>query len=340
MGLLLDVIAGKKVSHTPVWLMRQAGRYMPEYMAIRAKHGFLDMCYKPEVACEITMQPINALDTDAAILFNDILPILQPLGFDLEFIKGRGPVVNDPFLGNQDVARLRDFDPRKEMAFVPEAVSMIRKELPIDKDLIGFAGAPFTVASYAIEGGSSKNFSKIKTMMYQQPEAYHALMSKLTEATKLYLKMQLDAGAQMVQLFDSWGGILSEADYRKYAHGYSQDIISYLKKETGKPVIHFVKGAYGYFETVADSKADVLGVDWTVSLSKAAAACGNSKVLQGNLDPISLLAPQDVLAEKIDQVLAEAKGIKGHIFNLGHGIIPETPVENVKFLVDRVHASK
>ena len=241
MGLLLDVIAGKSVPHSPIWLMRQAGRYMPEYMAVRAKHGFLDMCYKPEVACEITMQPINALDTDAAILFNDILPILQPLGFDLEFIKGKGPVVNDPFLGDDEIGRLKDVDPYTQMGFVADAVSMIRKELPTEKDLIGFAGAPFTVASYAIEGGASKNYSKIKTMMYRQPKAYHALMTKLTEATKLYLKMQLEAGAQMVQLFDSWGGILDEADYRKYAHPYSQDIISYLKKETNKPVIHFVK---------------------------------------------------------------------------------------------------
>ena len=337
MGLLLDVIQGKEVPHTPVWLMRQAGRYMPEYRELRSKRTFLEMCYDPKVACEITMQPINAFDLDAAILFNDILPILEPLGFDLEFAKGEGPLIHNPFRSSADISRLQTFDVKEKLGFAGDAVSLIRKELPKEKDLIGFAGAPFTVASYAIEGSSSKNYSLIKGLAYTDPKAYHALLSAITESTKQYLKMQCDAGADMVQLFDSWGGILDPQDYMKFAHPYSQEIISYIKKETGKPVIHFVKGAYGYFEQVADSEADVLGVDWTVSLKKASEACGHSKVLQGNLDPISLLGSQDILEEKIARIVEDAKGTKGHIFNLGHGIIPQTPMENVRYAVDAIH---
>ena len=213
---------------------------------------------------------------------------------------------------------------------------MIRGKLSKDKDLIGFAGAPFTMASYAIEGGGSKSYEHIKTLMFREPETFHKLMRLITDVTKVYLKMQLDAGAQMVQIFDSWGGVLSRADYLKFAHPYSCEIISWLKKEASKPVIHFVKGAGAWFDAAANSEADVCGVDWTLDLDLAAKMCGNSKVLQGNLDPITLFAPQDILDEKIQLILAQAKGLKGHIFNLGHGIVPKTPVENVKFVVDRV----
>jgi len=340
MGLLVDVIEGEKVPYTPVWLMRQAGRYMPEYMELRSRHSFLDSCYKPEVACEITMQPIEALDVDAAILFSDILPPLVPMGFDLEYVKGTGPVIHNPLRGEEGLNDL-NFDPdMKFFEYISEAVSLIRRTLPDEKDLIGFAGAPFTMASYAIEGGGSKNYSKIKGLMYREPQTFAKLMQLITDVTKVYLKLQLDAGAQMVQIFDSWGGVLSRHDYKKYAHPYTCEIIDYLKKETSKPVIHFVKGAGTWFDLASDSKADVCGVDWTLDLNIAKDLCGNKKVLQGNLDPISLLAPQDLLDEKIDLVLEQAKGLKGHIFNLGHGIIPETPVENVKFLVKKVQGVK
>ncbi|MCM8525450.1 MAG: uroporphyrinogen decarboxylase [Lentisphaeraceae bacterium] len=340
MGLLLDVIEGKKVPYTPVWLMRQAGRYMPEYRAVRSQNSFLDMCYKAEVACEVTMQPIDILDVDAAILFSDILPPLIPMGFDLEYIKGTGPVIHNPLRGEEGLKDLNFSPDMKFFGYIAEAVSMIRGKLPQSKDLIGFAGAPFTMASYAIEGGGSKNYSKIKGLMYREPQTYAKLMQLITDVTKIYLKMQLDAGAQMVQIFDSWGGALSRQDYKKYAHPYTCEIISWLKKETAKPVIHFVKGAGTWFNAAADSEADVCGVDWTLDLNIAKELCGNKKVLQGNLDPIALLAPQDVLDEKIDLVLEQAKGLKGHIFNLGHGIIPETPVENVKFLVKKVQGIK
>lgn len=340
MGLLVDVIEGKEVPYTPVWLMRQAGRYMPEYRAVRSQHSFLDMCYKAEVSCEVTMQPIDILGVDAAILFSDILPPLIPMGFDLEYIPGTGPVIHNPFRGAADLARL-NFNPNlKFFGYIEEAVSMIRARLPQDKDLIGFAGAPFTMASYAIEGGGSKSYQHIKTLMYREPEAYGKLMQLITNVTKAYLKKQLDAGAQMVQLFDSWGGALSRADYLKYAHPYTQEIITWLKKETAKPVIHFVKGAGSWFDAASDSAADVCGVDWTLDLDLAIKASGNKKILQGNLDPIALFAPQDVLEEKIHTVLDQAAGAKGHIFNLGHGIIPGTPVENVKFLVETVQSRK
>lgn len=340
MGLLLDVIEGKKVPYTPVWLMRQAGRYMAEYREVRSQNSFLDMCYKAEVACEVTMQPIDILDVDAAILFSDILPPLVPMGFDLEYIKGTGPVIHNPLRSAEGLKDM-NFEPdMKFFQYIADAVSLIRSTLPKEKDLIGFAGAPFTMASYAIEGGGSKNYSKIKGLMYQQPETFKKLMELITKVTKIYLKMQLDAGAQMVQIFDSWGGVLSRHDYKKFAHPYTCEIISFLKKETSKPVIHFVKGAGTWFDAASDSQADVCGVDWTLDLNIAKELCGNKKVLQGNLDPIALLAPQDVLEEKIDLVLEQAKGLKGHIFNLGHGIIPETPVENVKFLVKKVQSVK
>jgi uroporphyrinogen decarboxylase len=337
MGLLLDVIQGKEVPHTPIWLMRQAGRYMPEYREVRSKNTFLDMCYKPEVACEVTMQPIDILDVDAAILFSDILPPLVPMGFDLEYVESKGPVIHNPLRTESDLNRLNFKPDLKSLSYIEEAVSMIRSKLPKNKDLIGFAGAPFTMASYAIEGAGSKNYQHIKTLIYREPQTYHKLMGLITDVTKVYLKMQLDAGAQMVQLFDSWGGVLSRADYTKFAHPYSCEIISWLKKETSKPVIHFVKGAGAWFDAAANSEADVCGVDWTLDISEAAKLCGNNKVLQGNLDPIALFAPQDVLEEKIKSILEQAKKVKGHIFNLGHGIIPQTPVENVKFTVQKVH---
>ena len=340
MGLLLDVIEGKDVPYTPVWLMRQAGRYMAEYRAVRSQNTFLDMCYKAEVACEVTMQPIDILGVDAAILFSDILPPLVPMGLDLEYIPGTGPVIHNPIRQASDLDALNFKPDMNFFGYIEEAVSMIRGKLPKDKDLIGFAGAPFTMASYAIEGGGSKSYQHIKTLMFREPEAYGRLMQLITDVTKIYLKKQLDAGAQMVQLFDSWGGVLSRADYKKYAHPYTKEIISWLKKETSKPIIHFVKGAGSWFDAAADSEADVCGVDWTLDLDKAIELCGNKKVLQGNLDPISLFAPQDVLEEKIHMVLDQAKCAKGHIFNLGHGIIPQTPVDNVKFLVETVQARK
>ena len=340
MGLLVDAALGKKVERSPIWLMRQAGRYMPEYRAIRKNHNFLEMCMKPEVATEVTMQPIDILDVDAAILFSDILTPLIPMGFDLKFYEGKGPVIHNPVETAADVENVIIPDVTKGSDYVYEALSMIRKKLPTEKDLIGFAGAPFTVASYAIEGGSSRNYLKIKQFMYTQSEAYHKLMMKISEMTCHYLLEQYRAGAQVAQIFDSWGGVLSREDYLKYSHPYTERIIKFLKKETnGKPVVLFVKGANAYFADIATSDADVLGCDWTLPLDKATELCGGSKVLQGNLDPAALFADQDTLKEKLDLIIAQSKSAKGHIFNLGHGIVPKTPVENVKFVVDYVRAN-
>ena len=333
MGLLLETIAGEKTKHTPVWFMRQAGRYMPEYRAVRSKYSFLQMCYTPEIACQITLQPIEAFDTDAAILFSDILPPLVPMGFELEFRENVGPLIHNPITCLKDVKKLSQFDCFSELSFVGQALKLVRQKLDSKKDLIGFSAAPFTLASYAIEGGSSKNFSKIKALMYKDPITYHTLLEKITQMTQQYLLMQLEAGADIVQIFDSWGGILSRYDYLNYAHKYSVQIINFLKSKTAKPIIHFVKGSAGYFEEIAQSKADVLGVDWTLDLDKANTLCRRKKALQGNLDPLVLLGSQKVIAQQIDIIKKQTYNIR-HIFNLGHGIIPQTPVENVKFAID------
>lgn len=337
MGLLVDTALKGAQKRPPIWLMRQAGRYMPEYRAVRKNYNFIEMCHKSEVACEVTMQPIDILDVDAAILFCDILTPLMPMGFDLDFCEGVGPVISNPVRDLAAVENVIVPDAKKVYEYVYEALSMIRKRLTPSKDLIGFAGAPFTTASYAIEGGSSKQYLEIKKMMLLQPKAFKLLMEKIAEMTAQYLMHQIRAGADAVQLFDSWGGVLSREDYLEFSHPYSKYIIETVKKQFPRtPFIHFVKGANGYFEQLMDSKADVLGCDWTMPMDTAAAITKGQRVLQGNLDPVSLFSSPDVLAKKVDAALAEGKAAKGHIFNLGHGIQPKTPVENVKFVVDRV----
>ena len=336
MGYLLDQAFGRPTPYTPVWLMRQAGRYMPEYRKVREKHTFLDMCYKAEVACEVTMQPIDAFGLDAAILFNDILPPLVPMGLDLEFQEKKGPVIHNPIRLPEDVNRIKICNAKKDFDYAYEAVSMIRKRLDTRKDLIGFAGAPFTLASYCIEGGSSKEYRHIKKFMWQHPEAFHELMKMLTVVTREYLQQQVRAGADLVQLFDSWGGVLSREDYIRFAKPYNDEIVRYLKTETKAAVILFVKGADGYFDVVADCQADVMGCGWQLPLDTAARLCGNSKTLQGNFDPAALFAPKEIITHKVKEILASAKNVRGHIFNLGHGIMTETPVDHVRHLVDTV----
>ena len=333
MGLLLDVIAGKPTPYAPVWFMRQAGRYMQEYQDIRRKHSFLEMCYRPELACEITLQPIKAFDVDAAILFSDILPPLEKMGLDLEFVKGVGPVIHNPILSNDGLKALRPVNAKDEFQYIADAVKLIRQELSDEKDLIGFCGAPFTMASYAIEGGSSKNFYKIKSMMYQNPELYDQILSAITEVTKEYVLIQLENGADILQIFDSWGGILSPDDYEKFAAPYTEKIIKHIRAHSKKPITLFVKGAGCYFEKLAQSEADVLGVDWSLKLNEAATKSQNKKVLQGNLDPIALLGTKETIACKLDEIKKQTQSVR-HIFNLGHGIIPQTPVDNVKFAID------
>ncbi len=326
----------EEVEYTPVWLMRQAGRYMEEYMAIRSKHSFLEMCKTPELAAEVTLQPVNRLGVDAAILFADILLPLEGMGIDLEFAKNEGPVIHNPVRSAEDVKALRLIEPEEDVPCVLDAVKLVRKELDGRVPLIGFSGAPFTLASYMIEGSGSKNYVNCKRMMWQAPEVWHALMEKISQVVVSYLKAQVAAGAQAVQVFDSWVGTLSPQDYREYVLPHSRYVMEHLQ-ETGVPVIHFANNASTLLELVKEAGGDVVGVDWRVNLDEAWQRIGYDVAIQGNLDPIALMAPPKVIERKVKDILAMAGNRPGHIFNLGHGVNKETPVENVIAMVEAVH---
>jgi uroporphyrinogen decarboxylase len=316
--------------------MRQAGRYMSEYRAIRAKHTLLEIVSQPELAAEVTLQPIHRLGVDAAILFADILLPIVPLGLKLEFVKGEGPLIHNPIRTIEDVERLRPVDPESELGEVMQAIRLVRAELNEETPLIGFAGAPFTMASYMIEGGASRHYKHAKTMMYAQPEVWHALMHKLSTVLADYLLAQVGAGAQAVQLFDSWVGALSPQDYARFVLPYSQKILQKLGT-TAVPVIHFGTGTATLLELMQQAGGDVIGLDWRLPLDRGRAILGDQVAIQGNLDPLALFAPLPVLREQVMDVLRRAEGAPGHIFNLGHGILPETPVDNVRAVVDMVH---
>ena len=318
---------------TPIWLMRQAGRYMPEYRALRAKHSMLDLCKQPALACEVTMQPIRH-GVDAAILFADILLPLEPMGAPFEFAKGEGPVVHDPIHSRAQIDALRVIDPAEGLGYVLEAIKIIKKEIAGRVPLIGFAGAPFTLASYLIEGGKSTHFVKTKKLMYAEPDAWHALMGKLAEVVRRYLLAQIAAGAECVQLFDSWVGQLSREDYREYVQPHVAHV---LKAISEVPVIHFGTGTHALLELQRDAGGDVIGLDWRTPLDEGWKRVGYDHAVQGNLDPTVLFAPIDVVKKHAQRVLDAAGGRPGHVFNLGHGILPETPVDTVKALVDYVH---
>jgi uroporphyrinogen decarboxylase len=322
------------VDCTPVWLMRQAGRYMSEYRALRTKYSLLTLCKTPELAAEVTLQPIRSFGFDAAIIFADILLPLEPLGLHLEFAKGEGPVIHNAISGPSDVANLRSFNVKQELGFVLDAIRTTVTELK-QTPLIGFAGAPFTVASYAIEGGHSRHFLKTKQLMYKQPDAWHALMKKISAMTAQYLQAQAEAGASAVQLFDSWVGVLSPEDYREYVLPYSKEVLSSQKV----PAIHFSTGTAAYLDAICEAGGDVISVDWRIDLSNARDRIGE-RAIQGNLDPAYLLMPAESLRKEIKKVLASAGKKPGHIFNLGHGVFPETPPENVEMLVKEVHSWK
>jgi len=326
------------VDRTPVWFMRQAGRYMPEYRAVRAKHSLLEICFQPDLAAEVTLQPVRALGVDAAILFADILLPLIPMGIQLEFAAGEGPVIHTPIRTAADVAALRPVEPRESLAHVLQAIGLVRRDLGDHTPLIGFAGAPFTLASYLIEGGSSRNFVKTKQMMYGAPQTWHALMGKLARVVADYLVAQVEAGAQAVQLFDSWVGCLSPDDYCEYVLPHSQFVLRAVKA-TGVPAIHFGTDTAMLILWMKTAGGDVIGLDWRTPLDLAWKALGPETAVQGNLDPVALLveAPYPELERRVQAVLEQAAGRPGHIFNLGHGILPETPVENVKAVVEMVH---
>jgi uroporphyrinogen decarboxylase len=316
--------------------MRQAGRYMAEYRRLREKHTILELIKTPELAVEVTMQPINAFDLDAAIIFADILPPLEGMGLSLDFVRGEGPVIHNPPRSAADIAALRVPDPRESLGFTLEAIRLARRELDGRIPLIGFSGAPFTLASYAIEGGASRNYVLTKSLMYSQPEAWQALMDKLAATVGEYLKAQAEAGAQVLQVFDSWAGALGPDDYRRYALPYSRRAIQ-TAQSSGVPVIHFSTGTAGMLELIKEAGGDVIGVDWRVSLAEAWRRLGDDLAVQGNLDPVALFAPLPELKQQVSGILNQAGGRPGHIFNLGHGILPQTPVEHVAALLEMVH---
>jgi uroporphyrinogen decarboxylase len=327
----------ESVDATPVWFMRQAGRYMAEYRKIREKHTLLDICRTPEIALEVTLQPLRAFEVDAAILFADILLPLEPMGAPFEFAAGEGPVIHQPIRSAADVDRLRLFEPEEGLPHVLSAVRLLRRELDGKKPLIGFGGGPFTLASYLIEGGKSSNFMRVKRFMYDEPQAFSVLMQKLAEVVRRYLLAQVTAGAHAIQLFDSWVGCLSPRDYREYVLPHVRHILSAVAA-TGVPVIHFGTDTGALLELQREAGGTVIGVDWRTPLEDARNRLGSDVAVQGNLDPILLFAPRELLAKRVADVLASAGTAPGHVFNLGHGILPETNPDAVRFVADEVHA--
>jgi uroporphyrinogen decarboxylase len=336
-GAFLRACRRQPASYTPVWLMRQAGRYMSEYRALRAKHSMLEMINTPELAAEVTLQPIDKFGFDAAIIFSDILPPLIGMGLDLEFVEGLGPRIKNPVQTGKDVERLATPPPEESMAGTLGAVRLVTAELTTRNiPLIGFAGAPFTLASYAIEGGGTKIYSKVKSLMYAAPDTWDRLMNKLVDVQCAYMLAQVDAGASALQLFDSWAGsALGVQDYVRYVKPYNTRLLGRLT-EAGVPLINFSTGTAPYIEEVAACGGDVIGVDWRMPIDWFREKVGYDKAVQGNLDPISLLGTWEQLKSQIDDILDRAAGRPGHIFNLGHGILPQTPVDNVKRLADYV----
>ena len=318
--------------------MRQAGRYMPEYRKLRERHSILDLCHSPELAAEVTLQPVERIGVDAAILFADILLPFEPLGLGLSFAAGEGPQIAHPIAGAPDVARLPTLDPEAELGYVLEAVRLARRALPADVPLIGFAGAPFTLASYAIEGGASRTFTKTKRFMYQAPDTWNLFMGKLADLVGRYLAAQARAGAQALQLFDSWVGCLSPDDYRTYVQPHSRRALA-LAADARVPVIHFGTGTSPFLEDFAGAGGDVIGVDWRIPLDDAWRRIGDNRAIQGNLDPAVLLAPAAERDRQVRDILKRAGGRPGHIFNLGHGVVPETDVAAVRAVVDLVHGN-
>jgi uroporphyrinogen decarboxylase len=325
------------VDATPVWFMRQAGRYMAEYRALRERYSLLEICRLPDLATEVTLQPLRRIDVDAAILFSDLLLPLEPMGLPFDFIKGEGPQIERPIHDAADIDRLTTFEPREALAHVLQAIRQIQTELDGRLPLIGFAGAPFTLASYAIEGGHSNNFAKTKALMYGHPDAWHRLCGKFATVVADYLVAQIDAGVDAVQVFDSWVGTLNAADYREFALPHTQRIFAAIG--TRVPTIHFGTGTATILPELATAGGDVIGVDWRIPIDEGWDRIGRDRAVQGNLDPTLLLGPPARMMQQTDDVLARVGGRPGHIFNLGHGILPSTPVEHVQMLAQYVHSA-
>ncbi|MFV0481367.1 MAG: uroporphyrinogen decarboxylase [Campylobacteraceae bacterium] len=333
--IFIDACFGKKTPYTPVWMMRQAGRYLPEYMRVRKEAGdFLSLCKDPKKACEVTIQPVDILGVDAAILFSDILVVPLEMGMELKFIQGEGPLFTKPIVTCKDLEALSVEKAAKELEYVYEAIRQIRTKLPNDKALIGFCGAPWTLATYMIEGSGTKTYAKVKKLLYTNPELLHSLLKKVTEALKLYMENQIKSGINAVQIFDSWASALEESAFFEFSWTYMKELCDYLKaKYPHIPIIMFPKGISGYLDKI-DGNFDVFGVDWSTPIELAHEKLGGKYVLQGNMEPTRLYS-KSAIDEGVDKIIKVMKNER-HIFNLGHGILPDIPVENAKYFIKTV----
>jgi uroporphyrinogen decarboxylase len=336
-ALLLRACRLEPVERTPVWLMRQAGRYLPEYRAVREKVGFMELCKSPRLSAEVMIATVQRLGVDAAIIFSDLLPLLEPMGLDLEFTAGEGPVIHNPVREPADVRRVRELDDVDRVGFVMDTVRATRAGLDDSIPVIGFAGAPFTLAGYCIEGGTSRAWLHTKTLMYRHESAWNDLMARIARAVSRYLVAQIEAGAQLVQVFDSWVGCLGADDYRRYVLPHSRAAIAEAARRA--PVIHFATGNPALLPLLREAGGSVIGVDWRVDLDVAWQMIGHDRAIQGNLDPAVLFADRETVRRRTREVLARAGGRPGHIFNLGHGVLPGTPVENVLELIATVQGT-
>jgi uroporphyrinogen decarboxylase len=335
----LKACRGEPVEATPVWFMRQAGRYMKEYRALKEKYSFLELCQTPELAMEVTLQPLKPLGVDAAIIFADILLPLEPMGTGLEFIKGDGPSIPRPVRTRKDVENLRPVNSEEQLGYVGQAIKLVRQEIEGKIPLVGFAAAPFTLSSYMVEGGKSSEFKITKLLMYEEPETWKLLMEKVSTVLIDYLKMQVAAGAQALQIFDSWIGCVTPEDYREYILPYSQKVMNALK-DLDVPVINFSTGTSSMLDVIAQAGGDVMSFDWRINIDQARDIIGWDKPVQGNMDPVVLFAPIPVIKKRVHDIMQRVGGKPGHIFNLGHGILQHTPVDHVKAVVDMVREYK
>jgi len=331
--ILLKVLRGEEVQRPPVWMMRQAGRYLPEYMVLRAKYDFFERCQNPELACQITIQPVDIIGVDAAILFSDILVVPQAMGLEVELVESKGPILPEPIKTHSDFDRIRVPDVNETLQYVFDAIKLTKKELNDRVPLIGFAGAPWTILCYMVQGKGSKTFDEAKAFCYTQPETAHTLLQMITDTSVAYLKKQIEAGADVVQVFDSWAGLLSPADFEEYSLPYIRQIIDAVKGMA--PTILFAKGAWHSLESIAATGTSALGIDWCITPQMARQLAGPDVVLQGNFDPAKLMAPIPVIKKEVRKMLAAFGGQK-HIANLGHGILPNIPVDHARAFVDTV----
>lgn len=333
--LFLRACKRQPIERTPIWMMRQAGRYLPEYRAVREQADFLTMCKTPELATEVTIQPIDLIGVDAAILFSDILVIPEAMGMTLEMHAGKGPVFPKPIRSEEDAKELKSIDPTVDLKYVLDAVSLTKRELNGRVPLIGFSGSPWTLLTYMVEGRGSKNFSEVKKLIYNNPQLAHKLLSKISDTVAEYLSAKIEAGCNAVQIFDTWGGILTPDDFNEFSLQYLQSIVSNIKR-ANEPVIVFAKGVHYNLEGLVQTGADVIGLDWTMDLGEVRKLVGDKVALQGNLDPTKLYGNEDVIKNEAAKILQSYGKGSGHIFNLGHGILPDVPPANAKLLVDFV----